>query len=54
LVLPGHFASERFALDALAEVLGRQFPEVQVWASRQERDPLKWIGTRLSPGDKPA
>jgi dinuclear metal center YbgI/SA1388 family protein len=50
LVLPGHFASERFAVDALAEVLGRQFPEVQVWASREERDPLAWIDLRLSGG----
>ena len=40
LLLPGHFASERFAVEELAGLLGRQFPEVQVWASRQERDPL--------------
>ena len=43
LLLPGHFASERFAVEELAGLLGRQFPEVQVWASRQERDPLEWI-----------
>ncbi|MCE5266502.1 MAG: Nif3-like dinuclear metal center hexameric protein [Planctomycetaceae bacterium] len=43
LLLPGHFASERFALECLAEVLGRQFPGVDVWASRQERDPLRWV-----------
>jgi dinuclear metal center YbgI/SA1388 family protein len=42
LLLPGHFASERFAMDCLAEVLGEQFPDVEVWASRQERDPLRW------------
>ncbi len=48
LLLPGHFASERFAVEELAGLLGRQFPEVQVWASRQERDPLEWIGSRLS------
>ena len=41
LLLPGHFASERFAVEELAGLLGRQFPEVQVWASRQERDPLR-------------
>ena len=45
LLLPGHFASERFAVEDLAGLLGRQFPEVQVWASRQERDPLEWIAT---------
>jgi dinuclear metal center YbgI/SA1388 family protein len=43
LVLSGHFASERFALDSLAAMLAGQFPGVEVWASRQERDPLKWI-----------
>jgi dinuclear metal center YbgI/SA1388 family protein len=40
LLLPGHFASERFALDCLAEVLARQFPDLEVWASRSERDPI--------------
>jgi dinuclear metal center YbgI/SA1388 family protein len=43
LLLPGHFASERFAVEQLAEVLARQFPGVQVWASREERDPLRWM-----------
>jgi dinuclear metal center YbgI/SA1388 family protein len=42
LLLPGHFASERFAVAALAEVLAQRFPEVDVWASRQESDPLRW------------
>jgi dinuclear metal center YbgI/SA1388 family protein len=43
LVLPGHFASERFALESLAGVLAGQLPGVEVWASRRERDPLQWI-----------
>ena len=43
LLLPGHFASERFALEYLAEVLARQFPELEVWPSREERDPLRWV-----------
>jgi dinuclear metal center YbgI/SA1388 family protein len=42
LLLPGHFASERFAVECLAEVLAKQFPEVEVWASRREADPLRW------------
>jgi dinuclear metal center YbgI/SA1388 family protein len=42
LLLPGHFAGERFAVESLADVLSRQFPDVQVWASRQERDPVRW------------
>ena len=43
LLLPGHFASERFAVEELAGMLARQFPGVHVWTSRQERDPLRWI-----------
>jgi dinuclear metal center YbgI/SA1388 family protein len=42
LVLAGHFASERFALDALAQELSTAFPKLHVWASAEERDPLKW------------
>jgi dinuclear metal center YbgI/SA1388 family protein len=42
LLVPGHFASERFAVERLADALGRRFPEVRVWASRIERDPLQW------------
>jgi putative NIF3 family GTP cyclohydrolase 1 type 2 len=43
LLLPGHYASERFAVERLAEVLAGQFPELQVWASRKERDPIQTI-----------
>jgi len=42
LLLPGHFASERFAVEMLAVTLAAQFPGLTVWASRQERDPLRW------------
>jgi dinuclear metal center YbgI/SA1388 family protein len=42
LLLPGHFASERFGLEHLAESLSRQFPALNVWPSREERDPLHW------------
>jgi dinuclear metal center YbgI/SA1388 family protein len=42
LVMPGHFASERFAVEQLAAVLARQFPQVCVWASRREQDPIRW------------
>jgi dinuclear metal center YbgI/SA1388 family protein len=40
LLLPGHFASERFAVECLADVLARQFQDVQVWASQREKDPI--------------
>ncbi|MGI8981069.1 MAG: Nif3-like dinuclear metal center hexameric protein [Pirellulaceae bacterium] len=42
LLLVGHFASERFAVESLAGVLARQFPKLTVWASQQEADPLRW------------
>ncbi|MBN1853392.1 MAG: Nif3-like dinuclear metal center hexameric protein [Pirellulales bacterium] len=42
ILLTGHYASERFALDALAEYLGEQLPEIEAWASHDEHDPL-WI-----------
>jgi dinuclear metal center YbgI/SA1388 family protein len=41
LLMPGHFPSERFALDFLAETLAREFPSLHVWASREERDPIQ-------------
>jgi dinuclear metal center YbgI/SA1388 family protein len=43
LLLPGHFASERFAVECLAEVLSKQFPQLKIWPSRRERDPLRWM-----------
>ena len=43
LLLVGHFASERFALEALAEFLARKFPNLTVWASDHETDPLRWV-----------
>ena len=46
LILPGHYASERFAVETLAEHLQRQFPATAVWASRTEQDPLVWASSR--------
>jgi dinuclear metal center YbgI/SA1388 family protein len=43
LLLAGHFASERFGVERLADVLGAQFPAAQVWACRSERDPIRWL-----------
>lgn len=40
LVLVGHYASERFAVEKLAGVLGEAFPAANVWSSRQEADPI--------------
>lgn len=43
LLLPGHYASERFAVESLADVLAKQFPQLTIWASQNESDPLRWI-----------
>lgn len=43
LVLMGHFASERFAIERLADWLATQLPDVEVWASRDECDPLRTV-----------
>lgn len=40
LLVPGHYATERPAVEELAERLGKEFPAAVVWASRRERDPL--------------
>ncbi|MCU0704747.1 MAG: Nif3-like dinuclear metal center hexameric protein [Fimbriiglobus sp.] len=40
LVLPGHYASERPAVERLAERLAHELPGVTAWASVRERDPL--------------
>ncbi len=41
--LLGHYWSERFAMENLAEVLESQFPELSIWASSSEHDPLSAI-----------
>jgi dinuclear metal center YbgI/SA1388 family protein len=43
LLLAGHYATERFHLEHLAQVLQEQFPQLRVWASRQEREPTVWL-----------
>lgn len=42
LILAGHFASERFGVEQLAQVLAEQLPGVRVWASGREHDPVWW------------
>ncbi len=43
LVLPGHYATERFAVEDLAGRLQTHWKDVEVWASRRERDPATWV-----------
>ena len=46
LILPGHYASERFAVEQMADVIAGHFRTsgqmLTVWASRDERDPLRF------------
>jgi dinuclear metal center YbgI/SA1388 family protein len=43
LVLPGHYATERFGIEELAGKLAQQFPDTEVWASRRESDPVTFV-----------
>jgi len=49
LLLAGHFASERFGMEQLAAELAAAFPDVVVWPSRAERDPLHWVAADRGP-----
>ncbi len=40
LLMVGHFASEKFALDQLASRLASALPAAKVWGSRNETDPV--------------
>jgi putative NIF3 family GTP cyclohydrolase 1 type 2 len=40
LVLMGHYGSERFAIEMLGEQIADQFPDLQVWSSATESDPI--------------
>lgn len=44
LVLAGHYGSERFAMEWLADRLAEAFPAAEIWASRDETDPLWQVG----------
>lgn len=43
LVLLGHYASERFAVEQLADRLQAEFKPLTVWASKQECDPIQRV-----------
>ncbi len=43
MVLLGHYASERFAVEDLATRLATEFSDIEVWASEKESDPLSWM-----------
>ena len=43
LLLPGHYATERPAVEELAGRLQSEFVDLTVWASRRETDPVTWM-----------
>jgi dinuclear metal center YbgI/SA1388 family protein len=44
LLLPGHYATERFAMEELAAKLQEHWSGIEVWASRREGDPVTVVG----------
>lgn len=42
MVLPGHYATERPAVEALADIIHKQFPDLVVTPSAIESDPIQW------------
>jgi putative NIF3 family GTP cyclohydrolase 1 type 2 len=43
LVIPGHYATERFGVEELAERIQAKWPALRVWASQREKDPSQWV-----------
>ena len=43
MLLVGHYASERFACEKLAEIIQAEFGDAEVWASEDESDPLRSV-----------
>lgn len=43
LILLGHYASERFAVEMLAKKIQQRFSDLEVWPSEKESDPLAWF-----------
>ena len=42
VAVPGHHATERFAVEELASELRARFANIEVWASERESDPMLW------------
>jgi dinuclear metal center YbgI/SA1388 family protein len=42
LVLPGHYATERFGIEVLTDIIRKSFPRLAIDSSKAERDPLDW------------
>jgi dinuclear metal center YbgI/SA1388 family protein len=44
VIAVGHHASERLSMETLAGRLAEALPGLHCWASRDEADPLQWLG----------
>jgi hypothetical protein len=44
LLIPGHHATERIGVEKLADILASEWPDLKVWASQKEKDPLEIMG----------
>ncbi len=42
LILAGHYATERHGVEALSDILQKEFPKLTCWASESESDPVQW------------
>jgi dinuclear metal center YbgI/SA1388 family protein len=54
LCLPGHYATERFALEELADRLRSRWPDLEVSASQREHDPVRWVLTDSDSPESPS
>jgi dinuclear metal center YbgI/SA1388 family protein len=43
LLIAGHYSTERLGMEELAVRLQKRWPDLQVWASRHEDDPISWL-----------
>ncbi len=51
LVLAGHYATERPGVEDLAARLAAEFPAIDAWPSRRERDPFQSSWQKTTPGE---
>lgn len=43
LCLLGHYQSERLGVEHLTDLLRDRFPQLEIWASQAEADPIRWL-----------
>ena len=55
VLLPGHYATERPAVEVLATQLDAEFADIACFASTVERDPLRWVtASAIAENEPPA